>query len=298
MNARVIFVMSVLFWWPTVTCYASDYFIRAVLPNPVGSDTQEWILLEKSPTASNVATLVVKDGLGAVQSYEKQVSFSYDNLASLPRSESGLSLNNDADWVELWQSGAIIDQSGLFENLSEGFVWTRLATHWLALSAQDFERRLEDHDWEEESDNQKENDQDEDNNAEDEPNEKPHEEPNETQKSLASNHGAVTPESVAPEQQTDQSILQSPSTPEVQYQQWLIIPQLAAPLLATRSASITPRSPPAYPQIEGESERQQFELWRQKAILGGFGFLFSGMCFVIVALPPVCHWYNERQCIW
>jgi len=286
----VIFLMLLI----TRQCQASDIFVRAILPNPPGSDTQEWILLERQPGASFSAEIVVKDGLGAVQSYDFCPFFTTGDQLRLMKSETGISLNNDADWVEIWQEGDLVDRTETFENSTEGSVWTRLGNVWQSLTSEEFALRLASMDW----NDSVEIDDSETNTASDSA-ETTTDSTQATPTSKSSPKLSPLP-TATPAQKFANSSPQ-PSISPILYQQWLAMPQFLVspqPKAATESSSFTPRSPPAYPQLDGEGERKRFYDWQKKAILGAFGFLLAGVCFVVLATPALCRWYNDKQCIW
>jgi hypothetical protein len=276
-------------------CQASDIFVRAMLPNPPGSDALEWILLEREPGASFSAEVVIQDGLGATQTYSFLPLFVSGDQFRLMKAESGLSLNNDADWVEIWQEGDLLDKSETYPSMAEGFVWTRLGTGWQSLSPEAFAIRLADQDWDTVHPSPSPNPSP----TPELPTVRPSPRASPPLQPPSSSPQATSPTTSRQPESAVATIQPSPSA--IPYQEWLAMPRLFAvrqkELLATSSARPLV-SPPAYPQLDGEGERHRFYDWQKRAILGAFGFLLAGVCFVLLATPALCRWYNDKQCIW
>jgi hypothetical protein len=101
--------------------------LSEVLPNPVDSDTSEFIEIENvGSEAAPLEGLTIKDASGK----EFVLSGELPTLAykSFPQSESSITLNNDSEKVQLWFMGdngqELLDETS-YESAKEGESWGR-----------------------------------------------------------------------------------------------------------------------------------------------------------------------------
>lgn len=110
-------------WWWSTTIRATEagLTLSALVPNPVGTDTNvEWVEVLNTGTATVSASgYWLRDGAGT----PKTIELTGEWAAGETRSVLGLSLNNDTDWVELWRGDTLLEVSAPYQQASEGARW-------------------------------------------------------------------------------------------------------------------------------------------------------------------------------
>ncbi len=108
---------------PAIDEHASMLRINEVLPNPAGSDDEEWIeLYNTSGWNINLAGLTIAD---ETKSYAlPSQSVAPYGFFLIKRADSALALNNDTDHIELLNASAIIDEIR-YESSVENQSWAR-----------------------------------------------------------------------------------------------------------------------------------------------------------------------------
>jgi hypothetical protein len=110
----------------------SRIILNEILPNPVGSDTQEWVELYNPESESiKLAGLIIKDATGEYE-FDSGViqSKSYFLLA---REQSGIALNNTNESLSLIVEEVVTDSFN-YETSNEGYSWARFSESWLETS--------------------------------------------------------------------------------------------------------------------------------------------------------------------
>ena len=312
-----------LFWLVVQVLASDEIIIRALYPNPPGSDEAEWILLENTTDQTLPGNYILRDGAGKVVEYQHNDQLQPGYL-EIPRSLSKITLNNDSDWVELWQNDELVDISDTYKNLTEGKVFVKLDDAWSVIDLEDFQTRLENNDWlvvpaekeDEEADNQ-----DQNNNTQSQGTPKPVSitAPSATPKHYPSNTGAdiskpgidntitkngddnlSTPDSGLEQNEVDRQL-----STDFSYQQSLILPILKPRLDVlevnqdSNDTNEAPAaSPPVYPIPDVAAEQAVFLNWQRRALFGSLSLIFSGLCWELISVPRLWHWYNDRQCRW
>jgi hypothetical protein len=110
-----------------VPILAPNVRLSEALPNPVDSDAAEFVEVEN--VGDSVALL---DGLTLKDASGKEFALSGElqerAYKSVPQSESGITLNNDSEKIQLWFAGEdgpeLLDETS-YENAHEGQSWSR-----------------------------------------------------------------------------------------------------------------------------------------------------------------------------
>lgn len=259
----------------SVQATSPEVLIRAVYPNPVGDETEEWVMLENTAEASISGQWELSDGTGAIKTYGWETVA--PGFVKIPRTLSKISLNNDQDWVSLSLDGNLVAVSEPYDNLDEGLIWVQLSAGWQAITEADFELRAAAGDWQSDpeiTDIEEETSQEE--------SVVPVPTPRPTPAAAAA-RGDPQP---------------TPGPPEIPYQEWLTAPHLSAfpPPGGTDSAVTSPL--PSYPTIDGAAQRRLYVQWQRQALAGSYLLLFAGLCGEVISVPVLLRWYNEKQCIW
>lgn len=271
---------------------AQELVVRGLYPNPVTDEQNEWILIENQQEASIAAqSCLVNDTVGSV----KQASLpamSAGQLLKLSRSASGITLNNSQDSVELTCEGEMVAQTALYEQIGEDQVWwLSNQGHWLIQNITDFLERLHNRNWDEEA------------------------EPEEVvvgvtqpENNDEATNSAKVEEKLQPEQkisiQEKESTTIANAKPELDYQKHLQLPAVSSSLNHTESSheatveETTRAAQLEYPQIDREQELAQFKAWKREALTGSLSLIFAGGCWLMISVPPLWSWYNEKRLLW
>ena len=121
----MLLLFSILFVMQQADVFAFDRVVlRALYPNPEGSDTAEWIVVSNESSATISAQKVsIEDTVGATQVYTLPGALPVGAVQLIMASESGVSLNNSEDSVVLSLAGEELERSERYENAPEKQVW-------------------------------------------------------------------------------------------------------------------------------------------------------------------------------
>ena len=253
----------------------SPVILRAMAPNPVGSDDFEWIVIENTSTASASAELLkLKDIEGTVVTYQLTGWLEPQELRVVPRSQSGITLNNTVDGVVLLENGVEIDRSDPYDGLAEGQVWVAFADgEWRAVSEAEYQEMASTRRWSLVVSSPT---------------------PSITPSPTVSGQSSVIKSSPSPTTSTEKTSDPPPfsSTERSgEYQRLLKVPVF----LATSSASVREQSTelPSPPPLDWEVETGVFMAWKRKALKGTIGVMFGGAVWLTLAISRLITWYNE-----
>ncbi|MBI4121872.1 MAG: lamin tail domain-containing protein [Parcubacteria group bacterium] len=110
----------------------SSLRLNELLPNPVGSDDEEWIELHNAgKTAVRLAGVSLAD---PAKTYAlPDATLAADGYVLITRSESGIALNNDGDELRLLAGSTLLDEL-VYEDSVEGQSWARDASgEWVLM---------------------------------------------------------------------------------------------------------------------------------------------------------------------
>lgn len=128
--------------------WAQELKIRALLANPADAEETEWIAIENTSSASVSANgYFLRDTQGSVKQYALSGSLSPGEIWVLPRTQTGITLNNDTEGAELLRNGSIVDFSPSLTNPGNDQVWIVLAGVWRFISLAEWVSRLEKKEW-------------------------------------------------------------------------------------------------------------------------------------------------------
>lgn len=265
----VVILLVGLFLWTGRVQASTSIVLRALAPNPVGSDDWEWIALENTSSASVSAQMLsIKDIEGSVVTYQLSGWFGPGELKVISRSSSGITLNNTSDSVLLLENGLQIDTTDRYEGLAEGEVWVLFADgEWRATSESEYQQMASERVW-----------------------------------SLTSPSPSPTPASSPQASSSTPKILStrasplpsgetpSPTSNPIDFQTIFSLPVLASPHFSTEAARLELPSPPP---LDWEPELNVFMAWKRKALAGSLALIFGGVIWFLIALTRLITWYNE-----
>lgn len=126
---------------------AFDLQIRAVFPNPVGIDTSEWVAIENTSAATISAGLyLLRDTTGSTKTASLSAFRPYE-VKTITATQSGITLNNSGESVELLYGSSVIDSTANFIATQEGTVFLKLNESWVEVSLNEYQERLATKNW-------------------------------------------------------------------------------------------------------------------------------------------------------
>lgn len=242
--------------------------VRALLPNPQGSDTEEWILLENSSLESIEPNLYeLQDTEGATQIYTIESRLEPGELFFLNATMSGIALNNAQDSLQLSLSGNLIQQTPPYTDAQDNQVWWQSDDgkwQWEELSA--FLVRVTEKNF------------------------------HVSQSGTESTTPAQTKvETTTPRRNTD--TVTTP-TPDIVMQleekpYAAVMPQLLSQSLPAIAAGER-LSDISFPDFNFSDEKEQFVIWKRNALMGSLLLIWGGICFIVICFPYWWEWYRWR----
>lgn len=261
------FLFISFFFLLAQTSRAYDLRLRAVFPNPIGSDEGEWIAVENISQATFSAQLyAIRDVYGSVKTFGMG-SFLPFELKTVLASQSGITLNNTEEMVELLYLGEVIESSPKLVASQEGKVFVRLESGWNEISESEYLARKGERRWGVPS-------------------------PVNGRESETENPGVVQlPENPERESEAEEIL---PNRDDLSVQR--VFPTF---LRGARS-SATPSGLPSWPmppEPDYDQEMAVFLEWKREALVGSLSLIFGGVCLLTVTLPPVpaiWRWLREE----
>lgn len=245
----------------------TSVLIRALLPNPTGSDTTEWILIENiGEDTVDADSLVLQDVEGSVKTYTIQQSLLTREFVFVSATQSGIALNNAQDRVELLFQGQKVAESLAYTDAQNDQVW------W----------QSEDGDWQWEDKNlflerMKTGDF-----------------ALVAQEKEATVTASPTPQGSVPETTAkNKKVLETPVSaqePSEEYQgkkHDLLLADTAVPTYLKKSLQDIP-----FPEFDFDTETERFVLWKKQALQGSLGLIVGGMAWLIVCFP---YWWQRYR---
>ncbi len=262
----VCFVLSMFFLFPFSTeARASSALIRAVYPNPPGSDTAEWILIEN---ASNVLipanSISVQDTEGSSHTFVLPQDLGVDEFVYLSASESGIALNNATDSVIAKLGSAVIHSTEPYTDAPEGQVWwVSDAGEWSWEESASFLQRVVEGDFLVVS----------------EETEVDAEDAEETVLDV------TPPEKDLQREKTPDQVTQH-TTPEEQ-QAKRSYAAIAHTLLEQGSGApaVSVENEVTFPEYDFDQEKKEFVAWKRQALLGSLLMVFGGVVLSVLGVP-------------
>lgn len=249
------------------TSRAYDLRLRSVFPNPTGSDEGEWIAVENISQATISAQLyAVRDVYGSVKTFGLG-SFSPLELKTVLASQSGITLNNTEEMVELLYLGEVIESSPKLVASQEGKVFVRLESGWNEVSEAEYLARKGERRWGVPS-------------------------PVNDSESKTENPGVVQLLENAEGESGAEEIL--PNRDD------LSVKRVFPSFLKRTRPSATPSGLPSWPmppEPDYDQEMAVFLEWKREALVGSLALIFGGACLLTVTLPPVptiWRWLREE----
>lgn len=237
---------------------ASDVRILAVFPNPVGNDSGEWIAVENMREATVAAGLYwLRDTVGSTKTASLS-AFQPSERKTIHASQSGITLNNTGESVELLSGGVVVDTTPTLIATREGMVFFRSENTWIEITLDEYFERLTTEYLVPGVSRESEQDEQED-----------------------SREG---PELFLP------SVTRQISKPEIENR--VISRKLPKFLPAATVATPSSFSWPTPPKPWYEQEMDVFLEWKRKAIFGSLSLMFGGICLLLVASPPVLRFWQ------
>jgi hypothetical protein len=269
-------VVGTMWFLGASTVRAQDVVLRALLPNPQGSDTNEWLALENTTTASISAQLYqLRDVSGAVTVYNPKGSWPA-GVSRWPQSTTKINLNNEVDQIQLRlaSNSAVIQISDQYTQASDDQVWLWCDDHvWRWVSLAEYTTREATRNW---------------NCAEVEDVASTSTElatptPNPTPLATTSQSIVSTP--LPTQRSTTTSPTPSTDPTTINWQRLLRMPGLSA-TAAAKIPSAPPIIIPKSPPFDGHTQAE-WHRWQQRAIAGSLAIFFGGACWFILALPTL-----------
>lgn len=147
-RALAVLVFSLVFFLSFDSARAQGIRVRAVLANPSAAEETEWIALENTSTATASATgYSLRDTQGSVKSFPLSGNLAAGEIFVLPRTLTGITLNNDRDGVELLKDGSVFQVVPDFTSPGNDQVWIDLAGKWQYVPLAEWLTRYEQRDW-------------------------------------------------------------------------------------------------------------------------------------------------------
>lgn len=254
--------------------------LRAVLPNPTGSDSQEWIDLENVSAATVAAQLVVlADTEGSVTRYQLEVDLQPNELRRLTATQSGITLNNSKEQVELWWNGEWQASSPVMTDADEDQVWVQLDGGWTVLNLADYEERRAYRRWQE---------------GVDSPDEATAEvsSPGVTPRASPKSQTAVNADSRISQFDAEPAVEEAAaaSTSAVPYHT-LRFPELLPTQVASASAETVPNISALRPPRPDSEEVDRYQWWKRRAVGGSLLMLWGGATLSLLSWPPLWRWW-------
>lgn len=262
---RLLFLGIFFFLAPAVRAY--DLRLRAILPNPPGSDESEWIAVENvSPATISAQLYSLRDVYGSIKTFGLG-SFLPLELKTILASQSGIMLNNTEEQIELLYLGQVVESSPRLVASQEGKVFIQLDSGWKEINEAEYRERQAGRNWSWLADVGR-------------------EEPDEA------NPAVVQLPENAKREDGEEEI--SPNDDTVSIQR--AFPKLlrGTSFLATPSGLL---SWPIPPEPDYEREMDVFLGWKREALLGSLLLIFGGTCLISLTLPPVSdiwRWLREE----
>lgn len=131
-----------------VRAEGTELRVRAVLANPSAAEETEWIALENTSSATVSAQFwSVWDTFGKTVTYTLVEAFQPGEIRVLPRTKTGITLNNDQEGVELVFAGEIRQTVPTLSNPGNDQVWIALDTGWQYISLEEWHTRQGTRNW-------------------------------------------------------------------------------------------------------------------------------------------------------
>jgi len=129
--------------------FAQELRIRGVMANPSADESTEWIAIENTVNATvSAAFYSVRDTMGKVVEYELSGVFQPLEVRTLPRTVSGITLNNDSEGAEFLKNGVVEQIVPVFSSPGNDAVWAEVSGEWTFLSLSSWLERVASRDWE------------------------------------------------------------------------------------------------------------------------------------------------------
>lgn len=228
--------------------------LRAIYPNPPGSDEGEWVAVENLD-ATPSGKFSLRDTVGSVKTYTLD-SLPASELRLIYATQSGITLNNTGEAVELLAEGIVLERSPPYVASAEGRVWLQLESGWREVALSEFNDRAERRNW------------------------------------LVGPESTSNEEreSIDPPQTSD---LDRGETKPVDSAPTSVIPSIRPEyrlprLQATSTATVAANwSWPIPPEPDYQAEIDLFLDWKRRALLGSLALLFGGGCWLLLVSPPL-----------
>ncbi len=265
-----------VFFWSSVgsaQAQSTDLLVRAVFPNPLGSDSNEWILLENS-TLNTIpsTTLSLQDTIGAVKTYKIPFDIQPGSFTFVSATESGIALNNLEDTVQLVREGQVIDQSFLYSNAQDDQVWWRSESgEWQWESISEFMTRIETKNFTLVS--------------EEEDVASPSSSPSLV---VSYNEGDLEKESSMNSLDTASLNIESPRVTKYLGTSHSLTPHLEETELYKKPSL----KDIDFPEFDFERETALFVWWKKQALIGSLCLVFGGSCWVCLCFP---YWWQKYR---
>lgn len=241
--------------------------IRALLPNPTGSDTTEWILIENTGEDTvEVGSLVLQDVAGSVTTYSIQESLLAKEFLFVSATESGIALNNAQDRVELFFQEQKVAESFAYTDAQNDQVWWQSEDgEWQWEEKHLFLKRVETGDF-----------------------------------SLASKEAEVTAtptptlqDSISETTGENKKVLETPvsvQVPSAVYQgkkHALLLTDTVPPPRSKKSLQDI-----QFPEFDFDKEAERFVSWKQQALQGSLGLIVGGVSWLTLCFP---YWWQRYR---
>lgn len=262
MRWRLIFISLV--YWLAAAPVAAQVTLRAIYPNPPGSDEGEWIAVENLDSASASAeTYSLRDTAGSVKTYQL-AALGPGELRIVAATQSGITLNNTGEAVELLAGAMVAQRSPDYVASAEGKVWLQLLTSWQEVDLAEYLDRAANRRW---------------------------------GQAVAVDQETVEPVPVVPtavvvNPPTKSPLADAPANRPIRERR---LPQLKPPV--TTPSPVPPIAWPAPPEPEYESEMAVFLGWKREALAGSLALVFAGLSLLLLAVPPldrVWRWLRDE----
>ncbi len=243
--------------------------LRAIYPNPPGSDDGEWVAVENVGASVSGELYSIRDAVGTVKNFSIE-SLAVNELRLIYASQSGITLNNAGESVELLSQGILLESSPSYMASEEGKVWLQLDSGWREVSLADFFERLIHRNWSVVEDPQA-IDTDE----------------------LEPSLPTLLPQSLPFDQGQRLPTAAPAGSPPLKPPDRRL-PQLKRLPIASAAASW---DWPTAPEPDYQAEIATYARWKREALFGSLSLMFAGGCWLILISPSlmaVWQWFRDE----
>lgn len=243
---------------------SSGVVLRALFPNPVGSDTYEWVLVENTSAQTvDTGAFRIRDTVGTVHTASIGAALASGELRLLSATQSAVTLNNTGDTVQLLNNGTVVQESANYGSVTEGDVWLWTDEEWTAVPESEFWDRLAEKNWsglETEAPDEK--------------------EVNDGSEEMAALVDESATSDIPIASPTPKNIPQNYRSPQLEYSR-------PPPAAAANKPQLH------LPEYDFDAEKARFVVWKKQALLGTLSLCLGGIWWLLISWKLVWDWWQS-----